>query len=83
MADGKQSEVQPFLESGERKTEVVEKGDSYIAATEKKGNKLEVQFTKEVDDVKVAPAAASVEYIGLTKEELEQYAKDPFWRTLR
>jgi len=26
---------------------------------------------------------SSEEYVGLTKEELAEYANDPFWRTLR
>jgi hypothetical protein len=40
----------------------------------------QAKFTKESENVDVQP---TTRLIGLTKEQLEQYRNDPFWKPVR
>ena len=71
----------PLLHGDKAAGETPKMAESYIAATGRDTEKA--QFIKSADDVKVSQPGKQDEYIGLTKEELEKYATDPFWRTLR
>lgn len=58
------------------------KADSYIAATDRSSAEPEAAYRKTVepDNVEVV---VPPQFVGLTKDELEKYRNDPFWRRLR